>query len=371
MDIQPIHVVVDTRRAPADLVTLSTLARISPRNPRKAVRALLKLARGAAWAESATYPVTTPEGLKLRPSVWLARPFASAWGHLSSGNSIIATSERGDTVEGWSFDAESNRFHTLQEFVSRWVKRSKKHGDGTEVELVGEAWRAARFKVAAILERRVLFDQLPAEPVEQIMQACEATLEAESMRALDADQRAVLEGLRDELLAIGALIVDVESWLGHDMSAVAPREHARLRAIIRSVKAGDTSVGDHFGRAESKATDAPPQVVDVPAEKGYGEPTGARTAAVDHAKEGDWHAGIRIYITEPPSTWIGGKVANKGPLTGMTFGEVALTTDEVKRARVEELLLQGATEQAEKGQAGLSFQRLAKARQLAEAGWLT
>lgn len=75
-----------------------------------------------------------------------------------------------------------------------------------------------------------------------------------------------------------------------------------------------------------------------------------------------WHADIEISLSKPFERWADQKLNSEGPLNGLTYREVASSSDPKVRAAVDEALKKGAQIQADKATTPTAFQKLAEAR---------
>lgn len=262
-----------TREA-AELRELAVLAKIAPRDEKRGLRELLKLARSWEWAEKVTYTVDDrEEGAVLLPSVWFARPFAAAWGHVHRGFRVTHSGFEFESLEGWAFDAQAVNMDRVAGELRKVVKRREtKDGKVRYVEhrLDDEELLAARHRAGAILVRRALLNVLPAKPVRLVMAQCEATLEKHHEAAVRAGLLATVPPLLAAWARQGVTRDDLEAHLGHPLEQMTGPASMRLAGMLRAVEQGAISVASVFARAaaEQEARPAPCEAPALPPLRG-------------------------------------------------------------------------------------------------------
>lgn len=241
----------------ASMKTAVESARLYPRDPKKARKAILKLCRDARFAEAATYTVENEGGTILRPSINFARPAADAWGHIHTGSRIIRTSANEEHVEAWAFDAQAMRTVTQPGLLRKIVKRKdpETHRE-VWVRLEGPDLLAARHREVSIVVRRAILDLLPAQLVDEAMEACERALDKAASESMQKEPIPVLADLLEGWWTQGVREQHLERYLGKPLADLTPKDLVRLAGQLRGVREGSISVAPFL--REPLAEVAPP-----------------------------------------------------------------------------------------------------------------
>lgn len=243
-------------------------ARLFPADRKAALRALLKRAKDPAFAEEATYSVREkvdgsdsdggePQYRDVqRPSVRLARPIAQALGHFSAAPVLVARGVQSETWSAWAFDAQAvNYAESAPEDLSL-VIQVKRDGRTEYVPLGEQQARAARERLCSIHRRIALFQVIPEEVTQRVLDRCVQTQEEQAAERIAAGNAEAAARTLAALEQLGATREQVESFLGHSIDEYTLGDEISLRGVIRAVREGIGSAVDlltlpDFSRASS------------------------------------------------------------------------------------------------------------------------
>lgn len=279
--------IADASKAPCDFAQLRLSAMIGQRDEKAALRALRAQCRKLDFAEQAHYAVreveTDEETDDLQPSVEFMRAAASCYRHVSGGGQILRKFIQTYSVRGWAFDGVSGSYKVVDDVVDCVLKRRGK----ADVTLTGSHLRARLRAVMATAERRALQSVLPAKFISDGFAVVLATLERAEQRELAKDPAAALSWLRAQLEACDITEDEVQRKFGKPLADLDPEQRITLRAIVKSVNAGESDVLDHFPAPEwvppSETPAAQPEPKPVP------KPTPTKSPAPD-VSGSDWRS---------------------------------------------------------------------------------
>lgn len=242
----------------AQMSAAAQAARLYPRNEKAARKKLLKLCRDPRFAEQATFTVEQGGELIYRPSINFARPAAEAWTHLHTGSRIIRTAHDEEHIEGWAFDAVAGRTVTQPGLVRKLVKRKDPETRKEQwVRLEGPDLIAARHREVSIVVRRAILDLLPAQLVDEAMDVCARTLDKATEKALALEPLPTKADLLEGWWSQGVLEHHLVRYLGKELDALTPAEHAKLAGMLRGVREGSISVAPFLREPAVEVVPAP------------------------------------------------------------------------------------------------------------------
>lgn len=242
----------------AQMSAAAQAARLYPRDTKAARKKLLKLCRDPDFAEQATFTVEQGGLLIYRPSINFARPAAEAWQHIHTGSRIIRTSHDEEHIEGWAFDAVAGRTVTQPGLVRKIVKRKDPEtGKDQWVRLEGPDLIAARHREVSIVVRRAILDLLPAKLVDEAMDVCARTLDKATQKALALEPLPTKADLLEGWWEQGVREHHLVRYLGKELDALTPAEHAKLAGMLRGIREGSISVAPFLREVPVEVVPAP------------------------------------------------------------------------------------------------------------------
>lgn len=346
-------------------------SRAYPRDELKALERMLTAAKRPGFAAEARYSFPRGGQNVEGGSISLARPLAAYWGYIRSGWRIIADDEDYTHLQGFAHDVQTGAIRTQEDRAKKSIQRKNKKTGVTEWVRPDERdLRELLGRRGAILERNCVFAIIPPDIVESVLDACRKTLIDHENGNLRDSREDTIRKLVLAFSEIGVTKEMIETDLGHPIETVDAPELARLRAVFKSIRDGNTTIGSHFDQGQAPAKPETPSMrVDlskaragVAQDPPGGAPIGRpASAGGDPLSESYWHRDIEVFPASFPEGWAGGRVASKGPLAGMSFAQVAASTDPKVVAAVDALIEQGADAQREHGKAPMEAQQLAAA----------
>ena len=243
--------------ARAELEAMCAMARLNPRNEHQALASMITAAQRPLFAEAATY--SFPRGKKQNtsgewvdnyvtgPSVNLARPIATYWGHIRSGFRIVDDDDEHIGLEGFAHDLQTGTYVTAPDRFKKVVQRKVGKGDQRRTEWVKPDERDLRELVnkrGAILVRNCILSVVPPDIVDRVLQECDKTLHDQEKGALKESREDTVRKLVLGWAELGVTVDDLERHLEH------PLAQAREGAAV------DPAGGRAFGRTDAAAQPA-------------------------------------------------------------------------------------------------------------------
>jgi hypothetical protein len=228
---------VEQQRAIAETQARYLIARANPRDPMRAVDAILQDCMRPSLAESALYAYNRGGTDITGPTIRLAEAIARRWGNVASGIKEIARHGEYSECVAYAHDLETGYYDERQFQVRHW-RDTKKGGYLVKDE------RDIYEMIANFGQRRkraVLLSVIPGDVVETAVEQCERTLHAK------ADTSP--EGIRKMLevfASIGVSREQIEARCQRRVEALHPAQIVQLRKIFASVRDGMSEARDWF-----------------------------------------------------------------------------------------------------------------------------
>ena len=255
--------------ARAELEAMCAMAMRLPRDENRALASMVSAAQRPLFAEAATY--SFPRGKKQNadgqwvdnyvtgPSVNLARPVATYWGHIRFGFRIVDDDDDHCGLEGFAHDMQTGTFTTAPARFKKLVQRKVGKGENRKTEWVRPDERDLRElvnKQGAILVRNCVLAIVPPDIVDRVLQECDKTLHDVESGKLKQSREDVVRNMVLGWADFGVGVDELEAHLGHALAQITPDELVRLRGMYRSIRDGNTKVADHFARESAGAAKA-------------------------------------------------------------------------------------------------------------------
>lgn len=225
------------------------MAMTFPRDETVAAAAIVNACRRPALAADAEY-VFPRGGSEVRgPSIYLARVAASYWGRINSGVSVLERTEDEILIEAVAMDLQTMRIQRAQQRVKAKIQRKNKKGvtewvepdERDTAELVG--------RVGAKLERNCLLALIPPDIIEEACRVARETVKRSAAGELNADRIGQIRALTAAYMEYGVTRAHLEARLKHPLDAITPDEIGDLRAIYKTISAGEKGAADFFDLA--------------------------------------------------------------------------------------------------------------------------
>jgi hypothetical protein len=224
---------ISARRFPRDEFVCADRIKRAMSRPRLAEKAEYEFPRGGSKVSGA--------------SVHALRAVKAAWGNIQSGWMEIERKLGQSTVIAYAMDLETNARAEIT-FQVRHMRDTKQGPkpltDERDIyEMVAN--------VAARRERKCLQDIIPADIVDDAVDAARATLRGQSKEPIQ-DRIKKMVGAFSEF---GVTIAAIERRLGHKLDAISENKLAELRRVYTSLHDGVGKPEDFFDLAEPKTAD--------------------------------------------------------------------------------------------------------------------
>lgn len=245
----PASAQTDSQRAVAEVQAALVIARMNPRDERKAMDRILNACCRPTLARSAVYAYARGGTSVSGPSIRLAEAIAQNWGNIQYGIRELSSAGGKSEVQAYAWDVETNTRREVTFSVPhvRATKRgSYKLEDPRDIyELVAN--QGARRLRACILS------VIPGDVVETAVDQCSATISNET----DVSPEGVKK-LLDTFAKLGVTQAQIEKFIQCRAEAIKPAQVVRLRQIYSSLKDGMSNVSDWF-ESETKPVPAAPE----------------------------------------------------------------------------------------------------------------
>lgn len=222
------------------------------RFPRDEVTAAAKIKKACArprMADDAFYTFKRGDGEVTGPSVYLARMAASQWGNLRSGIRILERTATETLIQGFCTDLESNREVSAQSRIRNLIQRKVWVGDTQQTKWVEPDERDYTElvnRVGAKLERNCILQVLPSDVIEEALGQARATLEAAVKGELTINREDMIAAVVSAFHDYGISRAVLEAKIQAPISAASEKDIVNLRSIFKSVKAGESTMAEHF-----------------------------------------------------------------------------------------------------------------------------
>ncbi|MEK7888257.1 hypothetical protein AAB992_14150 [Burkholderia contaminans] len=228
---------VEQQKAIAEVQAALVMARVHPRDPRRAMDLILQDCMRPTLAEEATYQYARGGSDISGPSIRLAETIARRWGNIESGVKELTRRDGVSECLAYAWDLQSN-YRDVRTFNVRHWRDTKKGGyaltDERDIyESVANA--GARRKRACIL---ALID---GDVVEAAVKQCEATLETKV-----AVDEAFIAQMLARFAAHGVSQEMIEKRIQRHVSSLTPALAVSLRKIYNSLRDGMSTPSEWF-----------------------------------------------------------------------------------------------------------------------------
>jgi hypothetical protein len=253
--------------ARAEIQSALVLAQRMPRDEERVYAALLRSCRRSSFAARTEYSFKRGrkktigadgreewvDNYVTGPSVILAREAARAWGNIRYGTDVISDADDERTISGWAWDLETNTKVSYTDRFSKLIQRRVGKGAEATTEWVIPDERDLREltnRRGAILERNAILKLIPADFVEDAINAARRTSASEVESDPDAARKKLVLAFDELNIQADAIAV----YLGHPIAQASPAEMVKLRAIWTSIRDGNSTWAEYVKPATDPAT---------------------------------------------------------------------------------------------------------------------
>lgn len=235
---------VQSSRAITEVQSMILMAKRFPRDPIRAMDAILNECRNQKLAELALYTYSRGGTDITGPSIRLAEVIQRHWGNMESGIIELSQSNGQSELLAFAWDLESNS-RDSKVFTVKHERHTKKGSyvlnDSRDVYEINANF-ASRRKRACILSI------VPGHVVEAAVQQCEETLHAKADTSGAATKKMV-----EAFAQYGVTKAQIEVRIQRKLDAITPAQVIALRKIYNSLKDGMSSPADWFEVAAEEA----------------------------------------------------------------------------------------------------------------------
>ncbi len=246
---------VEQSRAVAEVQAAVYVARQFPRDVATAVEAMREACAQPALANRAFFRYSRGGQAISGPSIHLARELARVWGNVQYGISELHRDpgEGQSEMVAFAWDMQINTRSSSTFIVPHAIDTKKGRKDLTELRDVYEnnANQGAR------RVREAIFAVLPDWFTEDAKALCMRTMEDGGGKPLVTRIADAVRWFDDA----GVRLTQLEDRLGRPRAEWRPFDVAHLEVVARSLRVGETTIGDEFPPAHRVTTDdlmAPP-----------------------------------------------------------------------------------------------------------------
>lgn len=235
----------ESSRAIAEVQAALAIARMNPRDQRRAMDRILNACCRPSLAESAVYAYARGGSNISGPSIRLAEAIAQQWGNMQFGIRELSNSGGKSEVQAFAWDVETNTRREIT-FSVPHIRHTKngsyKPEDPRDIyELVAN--QGARRLRACILA------VIPGDVVEAAVAQCMVTLKAK----IDLTPEGIKK-IIESFEPFGVTQKQIETFCQCRAEAIKPAQVVRLRTVYQSMKDGMSSPVDWFEPEENVET---------------------------------------------------------------------------------------------------------------------
>lgn len=232
----------DSARAIAEVQASLMIARMNPRDQRKAMDRILNACTRETLAKSAIYAYARGGSSITGPSIRLAEAVAQQWGNIQFGIRELSNHGGKSEVQAFAWDVETNTRREVTFSVPhiRYTRKGAyKLEDPRDVyELIAN--QGARRLRACILA------VIPGDVMEAAVEQCQTTI----ANSVDVSPEAIKKIIETFEERFGINKEQIEKYCQCRLEAIRPAQVIRLRQIWQSLKDGMSSPSDWFEPVE-------------------------------------------------------------------------------------------------------------------------
>lgn len=210
------------------------------------VRAVRNFER-ASLAEDALYSFPRGSSTVTGPSVNCARELARCWGNLRYGFQTVEQTEDDVHLKGYAYDLESNTYVEVEDKFSKKIQKKNYQSGRTEwVQPDERQLRELVFKRGAILERNAVLKLMPPDLIEAAADRAKLTLKDKAAGQLKVSRDDYVKSIAKAFDGAGVSTEMLERRLGHKLNLISEEEVVELKAILKSIKDGNSKREEYF-----------------------------------------------------------------------------------------------------------------------------
>ena len=226
------------------------IARQFPRNEQLAFRRMAEACEFLSFAEKAYYRYKRGskkdesgrwvDNYVIGPSVYLAREAARLFGNLRVGTEIVRDDEDARQIRAYALDLETNARFSADDEFRKLIQRKR---DGVTQWVIPDErdLRELTNKHAAISERNCILKLVPKYVVDDLVEKAQDAVRA----AVEKNIKGAVEKMQRTFGDIGVKVKDLESKLGHPLSAITADEVTELRGVYSAIRDGQTTWAEY------------------------------------------------------------------------------------------------------------------------------
>lgn len=235
MQMNPMGMSASVAREVAKVQAQIVMAKFSPRNITVSLKKIEGECSRPKLAKQATYLFSRGGSEVTGPSIRLAESIARNYGNINYGFEEVTTDEEGSTVRAYAYDMENNTQAERIFHVSPYRDNGKLLTSERDL-YENVANKASRRVRACILEL------IPSDIVDYALDICQKTASSSEVVTQETIQN-MAEAFRTRYKVSQ---VQLEAYLGRNLSSITPVQLGKLRTIFGSLNDGVASVSDFF-----------------------------------------------------------------------------------------------------------------------------
>jgi len=230
---------VEQQRAVAEIQARMIIARANPRDPLRAMDAILRDCTRPTLAQQAVYSYARGKQTVSGPSIRLMESIARSWGNISSGIKEIARNQDGGYSDcvAYAWDLETGFYDERQFQVRHW--RDTREG-GYRITDERDIYEMVA-NMGQRRKRACLMAAIPGDVVDRAVEQCDRTLNTN----VDTSP-AALQRLVTAFAEYGVTRQQLEKRCQRRIDSIAPAQIVQLRKIYSSLKDEMSAVEDWF-----------------------------------------------------------------------------------------------------------------------------
>lgn len=234
----------DVARVVQEVQGAIIVAKQFPRNEDEARVRLIRACKRPNFAEEAEYEFPRGGNDVSGPSVVLAREAARVWGNIQFGFEITQEDDVWRTIRAWAWDVEANSKPFQEDRFKKLIQR-KRNGETQWVKPDERDLRELTNRRAAVCYRNCILQIIPRDLIDEAIDQARITIKDRAAKDPDGERKRIADAFAGDL---NVMPKTLETILGHPLAEASPAEIAKLRAIYKSIRDGNSAIGEYLNQ---------------------------------------------------------------------------------------------------------------------------
>ncbi len=235
----------EEERASMEVKALIFHAMKNPRDEERGMREIERVAKIPEFAEKAYYSYPRSKTEIFGPSIHLADEFKRIWGNIVTKQTIVHEDDDSFVIEVMAWDLQTNVASGRQAVIKNLIQRKDASGRTQWIRPDERDKRELIERHHSLLRRNCILGLLPRWFVDKVVRISRDTMKKRAGKVNIEELRKKVEL---DFEAMGIYREQIESYIGHSLSATTVEEIAELQGIIQSIRDGAARKEEYFGQ---------------------------------------------------------------------------------------------------------------------------